>query len=599
MTGRFSRHIRVSIIAVALSLSLASCELTKNQMTFDRPAEADRQAFRDAMAPIPTASNSEVPTPEFQSVVTTPEELKLPSPLVTVAVNQTVSLRDLMYQLAEQADVDLELDPQIHGSIIFTAKDRPFDQVVDRISEMAGLRYEFKNGVLRVELDRPFLKNYDVGFLNVERKGSTTLTTTSSSSTSSTSNKLENDLWKELNDGLEQVLAASDTYISLATLSDPVASAVNPLPAPVVSNDPNVPPPPPPLPGSPQVAPIPASASPTLAITTPQGAPMVPSPPATFSVSEQTGVVAVFCSQRQHKIVKKFIDTFRKRVSTQVLIEAKILQVELNDEYATGIDWGALNLTGLLQVNGTFPIPSLTSTPASSFGITFKPGSDFSTAVNAISRFGTVRALSSPRVTVMNNQPATVNVTRDNVYFNFQATTTPSTTAGVAPTVSLSSEQRNAPEGVILNVIPMANADTGEITMTLRPTISKVVNRVADPTLTLQLAIVGVPIPAGLANNNIPELSVQEIDSILHMQSGQMMAMGGLMKDENSVKQEGVPVLGDVPYLGGLFRSHVDVVRKSELVVLVRAHIISGENLDEMDKKIYKTFSLDRHPGPM
>ncbi|MCC7038558.1 MAG: hypothetical protein IT560_14815 [Alphaproteobacteria bacterium] len=286
-------------------------------------------------------------------------------------------------------------------------------------------------------------------------------------------------------------------------------------------------------------------------------------------------------------------------MSTQVLIEAKILQVELNDEYATGIDWGALNLTGLLQVNGTFPIPSLTSTPASSFGITFKPGSDFSTAVNAISRFGTVRALSSPRVTVMNNQPATVNVTRDNVYFNFQATTTPSTTAGVAPTVSLSSEQRNAPEGVILNVIPMANADTGEITMTLRPTISKVVNRVADPTLTLQLAIVGVPIPAGLANNNIPELSVQEIDSILHMQSGQMMAMGGLMKDENSVKQEGVPVLGDVPYLGGLFRSHVDVVRKSELVVLVRAHIISGENLDEMDKKIYKTFSLDRHPGPM
>ena len=599
MTGRFSSLVRVSIIAVALSLSVASCQLGKNQLTYDRAAEADRQAFRDGLAPIPTVANTEIPTPEFQSVVTTPEELKLPSPLVTVSVNQTVSLRDLMYQLAEQADVDLELDPQIHGSIIFTAKDRPFDQVVQRISEMAGLRYEFKNGVLRVELDRPYLKNYDVGFLNVERKGETTLTTTSSSSTSSTSNKLENDLWKELNDGLEQVLAASDTYVSLATLSDPIATAVNPLPAPVVSNDPNVPPPPPPLPGSPQVAPIPAAQAPTLAITTPQGAPLVPSPPSTFSVSEQTGVVAVFCSQRQHEIVKKFLAAFRKRVSTQVLIEAKILQVELNDEYATGIDWGALNLTGLLQVNGTFPIPSLTTTPASSFGITFKPGSDFNTALQAISRFGTVRALSSPRVTVMNNQPATVNVTRDNVYFNFQATTTPSTTAGVAPTVSLSSEQRNAPEGVILNVIPTANADTGEITLTLRPTISKVVNRVADPTLTLQLAIVGVPIPAGLANNNIPELSVQEIDSILHMQSGQMMAMGGLMKDENTVRQEGVPVLGDVPYLGGLFRSHVDLVRKSELVILVRAHIISGENLDEIDKKMYKAFSLDRHPGPM
>lgn len=599
MTGRISRHIRVSIIAVALSLSLASCELSKNQMTYDRAAEADRQNFRDAMAPIPTAPNSEVATPEFQSVISTPDDLKLPSPLVTVSVNQTVSLRDLMYQLAEQADVDLELDPQIHGSIIFTAKDRPFDQVVARISEMAGLRYEFNNGVLRVELDRPYLKNYDVGFLNVERKGETSINTTSSSSTSTATNKAENDLWKEINDGLEQVLSASDTYVSLATLSDPVATAVNPLPPPMVSADPNVPPPPPPLPGSPEVAPIPATQAPTLQITTPQGAPLVPSPPSTFTVSKQTGVISVFCSQRQHKLVSKFLAAFRKRVSTQVLIEAKILQVDLNDEFATGIDWGALNLSGLLQVSGTFPIPNLSSQPASSFGITFKPGNDFNTAVNAISRFGTVRALSSPRVTVLNNQPAIVNVTRDNVYFNFQATTTPSTTAGVAPTVSLSSEQRNAPEGVILNVIPTANADTGEITLTLRPTVSKVVNRVADPTLTLQLAIVGVPIPAGLTNNNIPELSVQEIDSILHMQSGQMMAMGGLMKDENTVTQEGVPILGDVPYIGGLFRNHVDLIRKSELVVLVRAHIISGENLDEMDKKIYKTFALDRHPGPM
>ncbi|MDF3023901.1 MAG: bacterial type and secretion system family protein [Alphaproteobacteria bacterium] len=599
MTGRFSSLVRVSIIAVALSLSVASCQLGKNQLTYDRAAEADRQNFRDAMAPIPTIPNSQVATPEFQSVITTPNELKMPSPLVTVSVNQTVSLRDLMYQLAEQADVDLELDPQIHGSIIFTAKDRPFDQVIDRITEMAGLRYDFTNGVLRVELDRPFLKNYDVGFLNVERKGETSINTTSSSSTSTTSNKVENDLWKELNDGLEQVLSASDTYVSLATLSDPVAQAVNPLPPPMVSADPNVPPPPPPLPGSPEVAPIPASQAPTLQITTPQGAPMVPSPPSTFTVSEQTGVVSVFCSARQHKIVAKFVNAFRKRVSTQVLIEAKILQVDLNDEYATGIDWGALNLTGLLQVNGSFPLPSLSSAPAATFGFTFKPGNDFNTAVNAISRFGTVRALSSPRVTVLNNQPAIVNVTRDNVYFNFQATTTPSTTAGVAPTVSLSSEQRNAPEGVILAVIPTANADTGEITLTLRPTVSKVVNRVADPTLTLQLAIVGVPIPAGLTNNNIPELSVQEIDSILHMQSGQMMAMGGLMKDENTVTQEGVPILGDVPYIGGLFRSHVDLVRKSELVVLVRAHIISGENLDEIDKKLYKNLSLDRHPGPM
>lgn len=599
VSGRLGRFCGIVLMAMALSLSLVSCQLSKNQMTYDRPAERDRQDYKDVFAPIPTPSDETASMPEFQPVLSTPDDLKLPSPLVTVSVNQTVSLRDLLYQLAEQAGIDLEMDPQIRGSIIFTARDRPFDQVVDRICEMAGLRYKFENGVLRVEMDRPLVRNYDVGFLNVERKGSTTISTTSSGSSSTASNKVDGDLWKELNDGLEQILAASDTYIPLATLSDPTVNIENPLPPPTVSPDPNAPPPPPPLPGSPEVAPIPPSKAPNIRITTPQAAPLVPNPPSTFSISKQTGVVSVFASERQHRLVRKFVQEFRKRVSTQVLIEAKILQVELTDEFANGIDWGALNLTGLVRINGSFPFPGFPSAPASTFGVTFTPGNDFSTAIRAMSRFGTVRALSSPRVTVVNNQPAVVNVTRDNVYFDFDATTTPSTTAGVNATVSLSSEQKNAPEGVILVVIPTANTDTGEISLTLRPTISRVVSRVTDPTLGLQLALVGLPTPPGFQNNLVPELSVQEIDSMLHMQSGQMMALGGLMKDENNVTQEGVPVIGDIPFVGGLFRNHVDRVVKSELVILIRAVIVPGNNMDEMDRKLYKTFSLDRHPGPM
>lgn len=586
-------------MATALSLSLVSCQLAKNQTVYDRSGEFDRQDYRDAFAPIPTPSNETVPTPEFQPILATPDDLQLPSPLVTVSVNQTVSLRDLLYQLAEQAEIDLELDPQIQGSVIFTAKNRPFNQVVDRICEMAGLRYKFNNNVLRVELDRPFVKNYDVGFLNVERKGDTSITTTSSSSTSATTNKIAGDVWKDLNDGLEQVLAASDTYIPLATLSDPKISIQNPLPPPATNPDPNGPPPPPPLPGTPEVAPIPPSQAPKINITTPAAAPLVPNPPSTFAISKQTGVVSVFASERQHKLVRKFINEFRGRVSTQILIEAKVLQVDLNDEYATGVDWGVLNATGLVRLNGSFPFPAFPTAAVSTFGVTFTPGNDFSTAIRAMSRFGTVRALSSPRVTVLNNQPAVVNVTRDNVYFDFTATTTPSTTVGVAPTVTIDSQQKNAPEGVILVVIPTANAETSDITLTLRPTISKVVNRVTDPTLGLQLALVGLTPPDGFENNRIPELSVQEIDSILHMQSGQMMALGGLMKDENTVTQEGVPIIGDIPIVGGLFRSHVDLVKKSELVILIRAAIVPGNNINDLERKIYKNFSLDRHPGPM
>ena len=598
VSGRFGRLLRVAILFLAISLSVTSCDFAKNQMEYDRTGEFRRQEYRDLMSPIKTPTKDNTVTPDFQSVVSTPDDLKLPSPLVTVSVNQSVGLRDLLYQLAEQAEIDLEMDPQIRGSLIFTAKDRPFDQVVDRICSMAGLRYNFANGVLRVELDRPFVKNYDVGFLNVKRKGDSSIKTSSSSSDSSATNKIESDLWKDLSDGLEQVLSSSDTYISLATLSDPVATVQNPLPAPVVNPDPNAPPTPPPLPGSPEVAPIPAAQAPVVNITTPASSPLLPNPPSTFSVSEQTGVAAVFASARQHKIVKKFIDDFRRRVSTQVLIEAKVLQVDLNDEFASGIDWGKINLTGLLKVNGNFPSPGATST-TSTFGITFEPGSDFTTAIKAISTFGTVRTLSSPRVAVLNNQPAVVNVTKDNVYFNFSATTTPSTTAGVAPTVSLSSEQKNAPEGVVLVVIPTANAETGDITLVVRPTISKVINNRPDPTLALQLAIANVAAPAGLPTPTVPELTIQEIDSMLNMQSGQMMALGGLMKDENKVQEDGVPVIGDIPVLGSLFKSHKDVIAKSELVVLVRAVIVSGNNtIDDMDRRMYN-FTIDRHPGPM
>ncbi len=601
--GRFGRlgGLLVVTVLASLSLSLVSCEATKNQLKIDRSADMDAQQFRDALAPLPPAQQNAAATPEFQPVISTPEELRLPSPLVTVAVNQTVGLRDLLYQLAQQADVDLEMDPQIHGTIIFTAKDRPFDEVIQRITEMAGLRYKYQNNVLRVEIDRPTIKQYNVGFLNVDRTADTKIAVSSSSSAGNVSNKLAPDVWKELHDGIEQVLAASDTYISLATLADPIATPVNPTPPPSpVAAEPNAPPPPPPTPGSPAVAPMPAAAAPNLTITTPPAEPLVPNPPATFSISKQTGTVSVFANDRQQKLVKKFIDEFRKRIMTQVLIETKVLEVDLDDEFAMGVDWNQLNLTGLIGITQKFGLPPLSTNTEGAFALAFQPRSDFKAVVNAISRFGTVRALSSPRVTVMNNEPAVVNVARDNVYFNFTATVTPATTTSGA-TATVNGTQKNAPEGVILTVVPNANADTGEISLVVRPTVSKKIGTVIDPTIGLTLALNGLTLPPGftLPDNNVPELAVQEVDSILHMQSGQMMAMGGLMKDSNVTNQDGAPLLKDIPFVGYLFKNHVDQIGKSELIVLVKATIVNGSNIDDEERKQYLMMGMDRHPASL
>lgn len=608
----FGRRAARLVLSVGLVAFLASCQLAKNQFKdHDRSAEASKQMYRDIMAPVHLPEDNKESIPDFQPIVSTPAELQLPSPLVTVSVNQTVSLRDLMFELAHQADVDIELDPQIRGSIIFTARERPFNQVVDRICEMSGLRYRYENDVLRVELDRPYVKNYSVDYIASARKQTSSISTeislssaagdtteggSSGGSSSSVTSSLEGDLWKEMSDGLEQILTASDTQISLATLRDPVAQPVNPLPQPQPYNpeDPNSVAPP--RPGDPRVAPLPASQSPTLNITTPAAEPLVPNAPATFAITKQSGIVSVFASDRQHKLVKKFLDAFRLRATTLVLIEAKVLQVDLNDDFATGIDWQQINLTGLATAAAGFPLPSLTPTPSGTFTGAIKAG-DVQAAVQAISRFGTVRALSSPRVTVLNNQPAIVNVAQNNVYFEFDVQITEGTT-DLAPRIAIDSTQKGIPEGVLMTVVPTANPDTGEILLTVRPSISKITGFIQDPTIPLALVFNGID-PSNAPPNQIPEVAVQEIDSVLRIQTGQIMVMGGLMRDSNSVETQGIPILSDLPLVGKAFGSHVDRVEKSELVIFIKAQIVPGSNVDDMDRKLYKTFSQDRRPARM
>ena len=612
-TPVFQRMMRGAFIAAVVMVTLTGCELGKNQLTYDRAGELDRQDFRDTLSArqIPDVEFADVP--EFTPVVATPEELRLPSPLVTVSVNNTVSLRDLLFELAEQADVDLELDPQIRGSVIFTAKDRPFDEVISRLCDMAGLRYTFEKNVLRVEVDRPYNKNYNVDYVNAIRTASSSMrggvelggsggeagASNTGGSSSSIESTYDTDIWEELQTNVEQILASTDTYTSLATLADPVVTPLSTLAPPPMPTNPEDPSSAPPiLPGMPQVNQMDAAVAPTLQINAGISEPLVPNPPATFSISRQSGMVSVFASERQHRAVKKYLDEFSRRLTTQVLIEAKVLQVDLTDEYATGINWDEIKLFDDIEFSANFPTAGLT--PGASGGVTLTmDNGDITTIVTAISRFGTVRALSSPRVTVLNNQPALINVAQNNTYFSFDVETEDDDDTGQTR-FTVDSEQRSAPEGVIMHVLPSANPTTGEILLSLRPSVSRITGNLNDPTIPFILVSQGLdPTQEGIPTNNIPQVAVQEIDSMLKLQSGQVVVMGGLMRDGNTVTDTSVPVLGDLPYVGNLFKSHNDVVEKSELVILIRAQIVAGSNVDDVDRELFQKFSNDRRPARM
>src|SRR5690606_4225993 len=158
--SRFSksvhRHVFHALVLGLAVLSVSGCDLTKNSLKADRSSDMEVQDYRDAMAPrLPDVDQKQPDAgiPELKQYMATPTETLKPMPLVSVAVNQSVPLKDVLYQLAEQANYDIELDPRIKGSIIFTARNRPFDQVIEKISESAGLRYKFEDNSVKIELD--------------------------------------------------------------------------------------------------------------------------------------------------------------------------------------------------------------------------------------------------------------------------------------------------------------------------------------------------------------------------------------------------------------------------------------------------------------
>lgn len=611
----FIRQTAVIALFVALSVPLSACDLTKNNLKADRSSDMEVQDYRDALAqrePDVADRAPDTNIPQLKPYMATPSDQLKPMPLVSIAVNQTVPLRDVLYELAEQADYDLELDPRIKGSMIFTARNRPFDEVIDKIATSASLRYKFDRESVKIELDTPYQEIYKIHYLSMVRKNSGSIAnnvavvsgdgadTGSNFKSESTS---EIDFWKELETNLEQIITANRDAQTLRTARDPKITAVTQSPAPV---EPVV------LTSNGEIA---EGGAPTVQVQAPQAVLQVQPLPideeeknsggeqkdpfaSRYSINRQAGMISVFANEHLQKTVAKYLNVLEKSVTAQVLIEAKVLEVGLTDEFAAGIDWGRINATsgGVdIGVRSTIidPITNIPSVvpsfaPASSPGIGLVAGylsDDLSVTARALSRFGTVRGLASPRVTVLNNQAAVLNVAKNQVWFEIE-TNVVAGADGAPPIRTLDTTVRNVPEGVLINVQPSIDLDRQSVTMAVRPTVTRIVSYVDDPAAAAFAVTSGVPV-----------VNIQEFDSVLTLNSGQALVLGGLIQDRMDSQQNGVPVLGEIPLLGGLFRNQGDKISKTELVVLMKATIItSGNNIHNTDKDLYRSFSQDRRP---
>ncbi|MFN3700344.1 MAG: type II secretion system protein GspD [Alphaproteobacteria bacterium] len=598
-----------AVLLCGVLLNIAACDLANNTLKSDRAANMEFQDYRDGMAPRLPAVDDQSDAqrnsiPDFQSYVANTATTTKPMPLVSLSVNQTVPLRDVLYELAQQAEYDLEMDPNIRGAIIFTARERPFDQVIERISEIAGLRFKFDGDVMRVEVDTPFNKTYKIDYLNYIRSNTGSVRNdiavvsgdgADTGSTFRATIESEADFWGELAANVQQILGNAANR-SLRTNRDPRITAA------------------PQNPDVAAVAPRTDDAG-NITVSAPEAVLRVDSlpmddqesgsrsrrggsadtsndmPPFSFAVNKQAGLITVFANERAQKELEKYLNQVRRSVTSQVLIEAKILEVSLTDQYSAGINWDLLRFSseGVLGFTSTPNRPIIdiatTSSAVNANFVAGYVGNDISALMNAIQGFGTVRALASPRMTVLNNQSAVMNVATNRVFFELDVNRTIS---GDIVDTSVNSTIRNVPEGVLMNVIPSIDLEAGTVSLSLRPTITKITGERQDP---------GVQLVDPDIVSFIPELNVQEIDSVIKVNSGQAIVLGGLLQDRVESTTESVPLVGEIPVVGNLFRKRGDNVQKTELVILLKATIVEGGNtVHNTDKDLYRTFSQDRRP---
>ena len=619
---RLASIVSLRFVAASLLLStlfLSGCETGRFGDYYDTDAGLSREDYRTGLAAQPPEVPPEPPPiPELQSVISIPE-LVIPAAArrVTVAVTETTPFKDILIEMARQAQVDLELDPRIEGGIIFSAYQRPFQEVVQRIADLAGLRYRARDGVVRIELDDPYHVNYRVNYLSLVRRATSEVTTSASvlggaeagggnASSSEVGSESEADFWAELEANITQIMTNAGRFRGLVAppvAPPPTALTLDDLLAELVAREEAAPPE---VPAAPAVPPAAPPAVPAISRLQPAFTEAADS----FTVNRQAGIVSVFGTERQHREIDTYLRKLHAAVAAQVLIEGKILEVTLDEQFRYGIDWTSLfqgEQYGFFDaITATFSTPTLTSLTDTTDALTVNvTRGRFDTIIDLIETFGVVRTLSNLRITVMQNQTAVLKVAEQQVFFTLDIEAGATLEGGGTTQSAVESEINTVSIGVVMTVQPSINLETEQITLNLRPTITRVASTKIDPAVALEAARAsrtdtGQITGFGLEDlvSKIPEISVKEIDSVVTMRSGQVVIMGGLMEDRIEIDETGLPLLSDIPWLGYLFRAKTEKIKKTELVILIRATIVPtiGPAVHPYDAELYRLFGQDHRP---
>lgn len=501
------------LFTIFLCIWISGCETSKDSLTKQK-IESKLTSYRYFESKPPPKAL----TPRLK---TTPS---YPPPFykkVSLAINETIPLKNVFFTLSQQAHIDIQLPTTIDKSVLFTASNQPFIGVIESLCELANLRFRLIHNGLRIEEDTPYPINYSVQFLNFIRTSDNHISVatdvfSSKSDASSTfdngSNsrvvaKGESNFWQEVRN-------------NLATLLD-------------------------------------------------EGS---------FAIHQQGGIISVKGTKRQHDSVAQYLESLRTSTTAQVLIEAKVIEVHLKDEFKSGINWQKIMGSG---VHVNFPLGDVIQrssflAPTSGQGDLFTLGyrlENFSAFLKIIEEFGSCKILSSPRLTVMNNQIAILKAAQNQVYFRLHYDKQFYVPAH-RENISVTSDIQTVPIGWVLTVQPSIDADSQSVIIALRPTISRLSHSVADPAVDIALSNSNMSSSFAPKPSLVPVMEVREIESVLRLQSGETAVLGGLMETRSSQSKAQLPWLGDLTLIGPLFQAQTNCDEVIELVILLKATIL-------------------------
>ncbi|MFA6144129.1 MAG: pilus (MSHA type) biogenesis protein MshL [Sulfurimonas sp.] len=296
-------------------------------------------------------------------------------------------------------------------------------------------------------------------------------------------------------------------------------------------------------------------------------------------VNRDAAVVSVTGTARQLNAVKTYLDKLESRMHSQVMIDAYLIELTYNDYSSMGVNWSKFDLAlkgnysnYSNSANNLTPLGS--GGPVYSFGVNFDPTG----LINFLKTYGDVEVLSNPKVLTLSNQPAVINVGQQLNYLYASGALTTTTTG--APSSSTITTLGSIFVGLTLNIIPEVT-DDGYIVMRINPVTSELLNASDIGTSTTQTT-------ATTNRTMPPDTRVKQMTSIVKVKDKQKVLIGGLIEKATTKNDTKVPLIGDIPFIGRLFHNTENIIKKSELFILITPTLIKKDIFPTIDDAYMK-----------